>query len=144
MNFKTLLMLISATAAANSEKDNFCHVSSQSYFSKRVYFAVNLLDVYGLIIDDCDGDNCLGFFPNVAQKAGDMMHVEMDLNYSLEGDALSLPDAVSALSKKHSSDESLKLGTSKALISFYEDAVVRCQDGSILNVSTSMKPVIGL
>ena len=137
MQLPTLIAL-AATAAAS------CHVESRLYPSHRVYFNVkDILSIYENIIEDCNEDDCEGTIKNVAQKGGDMMHVELDLMYKLEGSSRNVVDAVSSLGRMAETDESLQQQTSSSLTSFYKQVTVSCADSTVLTVTATPRSVFG-
>lgn len=140
--FMTALLLL-ATLLATSTAAADCHVERRLYPSHRVYFNVNdISSIYERIIEDCLRNDCEGMIKNVAQKGGDMMHVELDLMYKVEGSSGSVADAVSSLGRMAETDESLQQA-STSFTSFYKEVTVSCADATVLTVIATPRSVFG-
>lgn len=74
-----------------------------------------------------------------------MMHVELDLRYTVEGLQTNVEKAVSALVTKATTDESLQSSSHSSSLtsSFYKEARVVCGDGTVLTVAPIARSVFG-
>ena len=109
----------------------------------KVSFHVDVPQIYKRISEECKSDNCSGTLVNVAQKAGDLMHVEVDLKYMLEGLREDIQQATYVLASHASRDDALHPNHNIVNSRFYNHIIVDCPQ-SRLTVNATARRVFGL